>query len=153
MRLEARPLSCKVSVPPLPPLGGAPVCVSLQEARQPVFVSAVAREARLTAVLVAAIDARRIALRLAAAARPEFLRQLTSSLGDAPSVMAAVRRAVSLMVTRRAPPPEKAPAVGGAPWYRRWWIWAVVGATATALTATAVVVATRTDRVTVVFDP
>ncbi|MCC6749768.1 MAG: hypothetical protein IT371_19030 [Deltaproteobacteria bacterium] len=151
LRLDARPLGCRVQRPTHRP---EPLtCVSEREGSDASFVASVVREADARLGLVLEVGRARVSLRLTQAGRSEFTSQTTTRLSGAPEETAVLGQAVSLLLGGEAAPvvPRPEPSAGPA-WYRRWWIWALVG-TAAAVTVSAVALSARNDRVRVVFAP
>jgi hypothetical protein len=147
LRLEARPLGCKVPMPGGRSHGLPLACVSPAEASDADFAGAVAGEVGVAEALVTAVSDRNIGLRLAAVGRADYVRQLVNSRTSAQDPSRVVTRAVGLVMDERhtSPGPREV-------WYRKWWIWALVGTAATAAVVTGVALAAREDHVTVVFE-
>ncbi len=151
MRLQAADPGCLLRLPST--AAAARACVSKAESADAAFVAGVTEEAGAAGSLVISLDGRRLALRLQrGAGRAVFERQLMVRLeaGEALS-RERLARSIGLLLGGATPKPAPRPAASGG-WYTRWWVWALVG-TAVAVTATTAIVASRNDRVKVVFGP
>lgn len=151
LRLQASALGCRVQVPST--TASPRACVSKAESADAALVAGVTEEAGAAGSLVISLDGDRLALRLQrGAGKAVFERQLMVRL-EAGETLTRDRlaRSIGLLLggATRATAPR--PTTRGV-WYTRWWVWAIVGA-AVAVTATTAIVASRSDRVKVVFGP
>jgi hypothetical protein len=152
MRLNGQALGCKVSRPSVSGPARSPVvCVSPSEAADARFAGEVAAAAHAEGMLVTTLSVDGVALRQGAPGRTEFVRQFVSSTAGArESVAALVARSAAVLFGAGTAPPAPAIAPGPA-WYRRWWVWGLVGATVAGVAIAAVATSGQNDRVTVVF--
>jgi hypothetical protein len=166
MRLEARPLGCTVQLPSGRESTETAHCVSHREAGDASFVRGVLGEAGVTLALVASVQQRpaRFALRLMPRSSASkgggavFTRQLSGAF-EGKGRGATLERAAGLLLSELGDGgggPKSAatkPTVKGRPWYRRWWVWAAIGAAAVVVATTAVALSARSDNTRVVFGP
>jgi len=140
LRLEASPLRCRVAVPSV--RGATAVaCASLSEARELAFVRQLTEETRGEGTLAVALSRGRVALRLHRSGGTSFARQVMTQLEAGERAERVVARSLGLLLGAEPPEPPKRTEE----WYKRWWVWALVGATVIATTTTAVAVS-RAER-------
>ena len=151
LRLQASAPGCKVQLPPVATRGAAISCVNPKEASDPLFVAAVTGEAAAAGSLVVSQQNGRLAMRLLRQGRVEFERQLMVKVGPQKRPAEVIAHSMRLLLAGD-PRPRTVTTTRENGWYTKWWIWALVG-TAVVVTTTTAIVASKNDRVKVVFGP
>jgi len=122
-------------------------CVDRSEAYDARFVSELTAEVGSARTLVVSVEKQQVALRLFRAGERTFGQQVTTPVRNKTDWRAALTHSLDLLYgttqeTSRVDRPSRATA-----WYRRWWVWTLVGA-AVAGSVVAVVLTTLPDHVT-----
>lgn len=141
----AEPERCRIF---LPTSGSAapPACVDHSEARDTGFVSELTAEAGSARALVVSVEKEQVALRLFRAGERAFGQQVTTPITSKRSWRGALTHSLDLLYGT-AQENGTGRSSRSVAWYRRWWVWTLVGA-AVAGSVVAVVLATRPEHVT-----
>jgi hypothetical protein len=135
LRLEASPLRCRVQVPSRL-LASRVTCASAGEVGEPGFIAALTRESQSLGTLAISQTGRRLMLQLHRKGTAGFARQIVTELESDEAPARLVERSIGLLLGLEPERPPRRPEA----WYRRWWVWALVGAAVVATTTSAVAI-------------
>ena len=151
--LDAASDGCQASLPRVAPASPL-VCANVKEAEDPAFVASLTHALSAGGTLVTLLDQNKVSLRLQLGSQPAFTRQTVTRLEGHQSPAEIVTQSMDLLLQDSAP--DGRPVVVQPirqDWYRKWWVWAIVGGVITATTITTVAATSGSGNVQVVIGP
>jgi hypothetical protein len=142
---RAEPERCRIYLPSSGSAGPL-ACIDHSEARDTGFVSELTAEVGSARALVISVEKEQVALRLFRAGERAFGQQVTTPITSKRGWRGALTHSLDLLYGT-APENGTGRSSRSVAWYRRWWVWTLVGA-AVAGSVVAVVLATRPEHVT-----